>query len=564
MTDPHAPGQGLCRFEIGAALLSLLHAASQLPELFVRCPRCKNLSCSMSRWVLVTPGQCPPENTPLVSSVDELAQDKARIDEWKAKASASFPGRDASFDDKLKWYHAFNESAYEDFWSSAPEPPEYVPAVLLDACDDSVELQLIIKRGEASLLNKINDESKAKFMASAERARGEPLRQRVLNKARSTEKGLAAYVEWLADGENGAPSCEMRSKTTPKPVTLLHSDVGREPFDDVVVAARTVAKGDCAGSAIKGLMRDAGLCGSCMAPAITSDWSIIVHNAGDGVEKVGENVFYVDKRGKCCVALELQISTGESKQSESTGEKKFHEECKALEEAHADETLLTMGADPKDKGDKSDTAEPKAEWPDSDSSDESEDAADEMSKPPVQALWLPKFYYNERKRMFAHVHLGAGETTSIKQRLQKGNTDTGNVKFGLVEAEWDWLQKRFKGDDDREQKYFCGLLALTHAMCASDHWMYDNEYVEEIGDFCKKLASKWREHLKKDEAALGLGLDGAGAAHTPAASKKALVRLLNWFKTRIEAHPDTDYKLSLATRKRRADAGMPKAKKAKK
>ena len=82
---------------------------------------------------------------------------------------------------------------------------------------------------------------------------------------------------------------------------------------------------------------------------------------------------------------------------------------------------------------------------------------------------------------------------------------------------------------------------------------------EEIGDFYKKLAAKWREHLKKDEAALGLGLADAGAAHTPAASKKALVRLLNWFKTRIEAHPDTDYKFSLATRKRRADAGMSKA-----
>ena len=42
------------------------------------------------------------------------------------------------------------------------------------------------------------------------------------------------------------------------------------------------------------------------------------------------------------------------------------------------------------------------------------------------------------------------------------------------------------------------------------------------------------------------------------------MRLLNWLKGQIEAHPDTDYKLSLATRKRRADAGMPKAKKAKK
>ena len=40
--------------------------------------------------------------------------------------------------------------------------------------------------------------------------------------------------------------------------------------------------------------------------------------------------------------------------------------------------------------------------------------------------------------------------------------------------------------------------------------------------------------------------------------------MLNWFKTRIEAHPDTDYKFSLATRKRRADAGMSKAWDAKK
>ena len=66
-----------------------------------------------------------------------------------------------------------------------------------------------------------------------------------------------------------------------------------------------------------------------------------------------------------------------------------------------------------------------------------------------------------------------------------------------------------------------------------------------------------------DEAALGLGLAG-NPKHTPQMSKAALMRLLNWLKGQIEAHPDTDYKLSLATRKRRADAGMPKAKKAKK
>ena len=142
----------------------------------------------MSRWVLVTPGQCPPDNTPLVSSVDELAADEARIDEWKSKAAASFPGRDASFDDKLKWYHSLSEPSWDDFMSGAPEPQEYLPAVLLDACDDTVELQLITKRSHAKKLNNIEAVDKAKFMASAERARGEPLRQRVLNKARSGKR----------------------------------------------------------------------------------------------------------------------------------------------------------------------------------------------------------------------------------------------------------------------------------------------------------------------------------------------------------------------------------------
>ena len=102
-----------------------------------------------------------------------------------------------------------------------PEPQEFLPAILLDACDDSVELQIIVQRSHAKMLNDIRAEEKATFMASSERARGEPLRQRVLNIARSTEKGLAAYVEWL---ENAAPSCEMRPKTAPKPATLLHPD----------------------------------------------------------------------------------------------------------------------------------------------------------------------------------------------------------------------------------------------------------------------------------------------------------------------------------------------------
>ena len=55
----------------------------------------------------MTRDQCLPEGTPLVSSVGELAED--RIHEWKAKASASFPGRGV-LDDKPRWYHELSES----------------------------------------------------------------------------------------------------------------------------------------------------------------------------------------------------------------------------------------------------------------------------------------------------------------------------------------------------------------------------------------------------------------------------------------------------------------------
>ena len=227
----------------------------------------------MSRWVLVTRDQCPPEGTPLVSSVGDLAEDAARINEWITKATASFPGRDASFDDKLKWYHSFNDSAWDDFMAGAPAPEEFLPKVLLDACDDSVELQLIMKRSHAKKLNEIGAEEKAIFMASAERARGEPLRQRALNKVRSNEKGLAAYVEWL---EHAAPACEMRPKTAPKPATLLHPDAASamQPYDKVVVASKKFDKKDCWKRAIKTLMRNTGLYGTVEAPRTTSDWSV--------------------------------------------------------------------------------------------------------------------------------------------------------------------------------------------------------------------------------------------------------------------------------------------------
>ena len=226
------------------------------------------------------------------------------------------------------------------------------------------------------------------------------------------------------------------------------------------------------------------------------------HNIGVGMDKVGEHLSYVNKHGKCCVALQLHLAAAQPKPKEPAKSAAFRDECSRLSVAHADKTCITIGEDEKDKG-VDDVADKPTEWPDEDSSSEEEESDDDMSRPPIQGIWLPKFYDQERERVFAHIHDGAGETSSIKQRLQKGTTDTGNVKFGIVEAEWDWLQKRFKGDAAREQKYFCALLALTQAMVYDDYWMYDNECREQrariigtydslTGCFARRLGGNWR------------------------------------------------------------------------
>ena len=174
------------------------------------------------------------------------------------------------------------------------------------------------------------------------------------------------------------------------------------------------------------------------------------------------------------------MSHGSFSQRGSAGGKEpasaaFRSECSRLLVAHPDKHCVSIGADEKDKDD--DVSDKPTEWPDEDSSEE-EDSGDDMSRPPVQAIWLPKFYSQERERVFAHIHDGAGETSSVKQRLQIGTTTTGNVRFAIVESEFKRANQRFRGDPDKK-RYFCALLALTQAMVYDDYWMYDNECREQ-------------------------------------------------------------------------------------
>ena len=54
--------------------------------------------------------------------------------------------------------------------------------------------------------------------------------------------------------------------------------------------------------------------------------------------------------------------------------------------------------------------------------------------------FLPKFFNEEFRRIRRHVELGEGETSALKRRLEKGNTDTGNIKIEMFTSEFNAIR----------------------------------------------------------------------------------------------------------------------------
>jgi len=158
-------------------------------------------------------------------------------------------------------------------------------------------------------------------------------------------------------------------------------------------------------------------------------------------------------------------------------------------------------------------------------SDEDEDEEEEeimMSLDTHYVLWLPAFWEEELSRMRGHFN-GDQESNTIKQRLQKGNTDTGNLTMNILSSEYEHI-KSYRSIP----KKFVGALALVYAATEDPHWMMDNEFPEEISKIWKTISSYFRNTLlKKTDQELGLGLpndsvDSEGFSD----SRKALYILL--------------------------------------
>jgi len=174
--------------------------------------------------------------------------------------------------------------------------------------------------------------------------------------------------------------------------------------------------------------------------------------------------------------------------------------------------------------------------------EEEEEETDKRPTPEnCHVLWCPAVQNELYCSVSDHFCYGTGECEQIKNRMMKGNTDTGNLHVQMAESHLMHINSRELYGKENIQERFYRTFALTRAMLSDgDYWMYDNEMpditVEIIGKVGDLLRTKY---LKEDNATLGLGVEDLAslgvhsldaAMHSPDASRAALYVLLEQLK----------------------------------
>lgn len=191
-----------------------------------------------------------------------------------------------------------------------------------------------------------------------------------------------------------------------------------------------------------------------------------------------------------------------------------------------------------------------------DSKDDDDIDSDEEEETPVtpenfQPMWLSKIYNEHYDRIGSHFFEGEGETIDIKQRLQKGNTDTGNLRIMMFEKELKHA-KKITSPSER----LAAIFALTQIGAYDNYWMHDNENPESVQKLVKDLASVWKNDLlKEDNETLGLGLTEGGDSDitddSPSVSRELLHDHLKLLKNQYECDEDIKFDWEPVSNKKR-------------
>ncbi|GFH49788.1 predicted protein [Chaetoceros tenuissimus] len=444
----------------------------------------------------------------LISSSSDLANDARESDKYKAqyKSTHQFPGVEASIETKMKWVQAI-ETKYEDimddsfYQASAPDPISYCKDVLLEHCPEEVRVDFWADYAKLK--------TAAKDMTPD-------------NETKLLER-VASYFP------------DMKGKTS---LEKIENCLGKK--EEVMIASKTIGKKDNIIDELNKVLKQLGLedyvQGGRGSSEESDHWSW-------GLDPIlGRNMYSKDNDSGFFWRMNLEFH----KKAEMTAEEK----------AVADYQIELK----KKKAESGSTDTPKvfvlmkrnSEGNDEEQDDDDDYDSEDEEETPVtsenfQPMWLPKVYNNHYDRIAGHFFEGEGETIAIKQRLNKGNTDTGNLRIMIF-----YKQLKYAKNLTSYNEKLAAIFALTQIGAYDNYWMHDNENPDDVREVVEELASVWKNDLlKEDNETLGLGLAGENGDDSPNASRNLLHEHLKLLRKQYECEEDITFNWEPASEKKR-------------
>jgi len=420
-------------------------------------------------WALVSAGNAPPKDKPyLISTVNQLEADEQKMENKKQELveGNDFPGRQGTRGEKHAWAKKIAQKRLEDFDFYGPDPDILFSQIFFDCCPATVILEIVVKREFVEKLKVLEND---------------------------LEQFLNLPCLWT--GGNKFDSLEDFK-------SFITSDSGTVLDDYVLLASKEVSKDEKLDGLISNMLGPVN--GRLMVPRAPEHyWALNVEDI------VGRNVHFPNGKGSSSIALQIFPQTP----SEDNPPNEFLEGLDKKQKKMGKHYFLHRV--------------PKEESTDDDEDEDQEPPP--MSTENTKVIWMQEDLSKEIGRVRGHIR-GEGETSELIRRLDKGNTDTGNLKISIFEAELDYAKRR-----KNWQEKLCSLVAIIIAFAEDCYWINDNEMPEEIERIMKSLATYLRGTLfKKTDAQLGLGIEGEDSG----ASREGLYMLLEWAKKEFETASD--------------------------
>lgn len=471
-----------------------------------------------TEWVIVHVDHTPPDDQPwLISTRGELRDDAAVIAEAKKKWLSNLgPGKKATYKRVNDWIVKEQEAEWDNFdfaMRYAPQFSEHLGEMFMERCGPKTTVKFLVPAGKIKDILAACENDTA---SDGKIPKKKPEDKVVLTlPPRCRPKTWAQFWKVLLNVAPGV--CGIDGMVEVATVSVEKDKPMKTFFQDVVVKQLIEVMGmrHCSG----------------IRPAQDT----LLYNAKIG-ETVGGHPNFVDERGASITPFVLvtrierkdnggatngEISDNESDSDE--GEK----ESRLLREQLVEACLKTAK-------DREQAGKNRCHFLIMD-----EKAGEEG------VLWLPKFYKEEVGRIGAHV-CGEGETIEIKRRLDKGNTDTGNLTIDIYNREFSCIKEsRLRGLSVQDQ--LTAIIALLFRMRYNEYWMHDNEFPEYVAKLINEIATLLRTKLlRKTDSELNFEDDDGK-------TRAALYLTLEHFKKEL-LKVDSSFKLNYKPGKPKSEA----------